>query len=90
MARTPNSGAISRYRPIALSNFFFEVITKVVYSKKKKRNQSVDRSLGDLMDRIISPQQTVFIRGPHIHDCIAMVSKVLIFLTGRILEGIQV
>lgn len=88
MARTPNSGAISRYRPIALSNFFFEVITEVVYSKKKKRNQSVDRSLGDLMDRIISPQQTVFIRGPHIHDCIAMVSKVLIFLTGRILEGI--
>lgn len=55
---------IEDFRPIALANFQFKVITKVL----------ADR-LAAIASRIISPQQRGFVRGRHIQDCICIASE---------------
>lgn len=60
--KTDDAVTISHYHPIALANFF-KIITKLLGNR-----------LGSIMERIISPHQTAFIHGRHIHDSISLVS----------------
>ena len=59
-----SSATLDKFRPIALGNFLFKIITRIL----------ADR-LNPIASRIISPQQFGFIRGRRIHDCIAIASE---------------
>ncbi|KAK2638051.1 hypothetical protein Ddye_025846 [Dipteronia dyeriana] len=61
---TLNALLVEQFRPIALGNFLFKVITKII----------VDR-LTKICSRIISSNQSGFIRGRQIGDCIVGASK---------------
>ncbi|CAL0324296.1 unnamed protein product [Lupinus luteus] len=60
----PGADGIEDFRPIALANFQFKIITKVL----------ADR-LASIAPSIISPQQRGFIKGRSIHDCICIASE---------------
>ncbi|KAK0585801.1 hypothetical protein LWI29_034129 [Acer saccharum] len=62
--KIPNALLIDQFRPIALGNFLFKVITKII----------ADR-LAEICSHIISHNQFGFIRGHQIGDCIAGASK---------------
>lgn len=57
---------IENFRPIALANFQFKIISKVL----------ADR-LAKIAQKIISPQQRGFIKGRHISDCICTSSEAI-------------
>ncbi|CAL0322191.1 unnamed protein product [Lupinus luteus] len=60
----PGADRIEDFRPIALANFQFKIITKVL----------ADR-LASIAPSIISPHQRGFIKGRSIHDCICIASE---------------
>lgn len=62
--KVDGANIISQFRPIALGNFLFKIIPKIM----------VD-ILGVIASRIISPQQTAFLKGRRIFECIALVSE---------------
>ncbi|PNX55219.1 hypothetical protein L195_g048846, partial [Trifolium pratense] len=68
---------IEDYRPIALANFQFKIITKVLSDR-----------LSRIAPKIISPQQRGFIQGRHITDCIFSASEA-INLLGKKTYGVQ-
>ncbi|KAJ4710362.1 RNA-directed DNA polymerase (Reverse transcriptase) [Melia azedarach] len=68
--------SITQFRPIALANFIFKIILKIM----------ADRLKG-VVERIISPQQHAFIRGRSISDAIALVSENFQLLNRRIKGG---
>ncbi|KAL6130669.1 hypothetical protein ACLB2K_069048 [Fragaria x ananassa] len=55
---------ITQFRPIALANFLFKIIPKILASR-----------LSPIVARIISPEQGAFIPGRRITSCIGTVSK---------------
>lgn len=57
--KSPNADSLDQFRPIALANFKFKIITKVL----------ADR-LANILPTIISKEQRGFIRGRNIKDCI--------------------
>ncbi|KAK3229338.1 hypothetical protein Dsin_001219 [Dipteronia sinensis] len=61
---TPNAILVDQFRSIALGNFLFKVITKII----------ADR-LAEICSHIISPNQFGFIRGRQIGDCIVGASE---------------
>lgn len=64
--KAPNAERIVDYRPIALANFQFKVITKVI----------ADR-LAIIAPKVISIQQRGFIKGRQISDCICTTSEAI-------------
>ncbi|PRQ42072.1 putative RNA-directed DNA polymerase [Rosa chinensis] len=62
--KVPNAQLITQFRPIALANFLFKIIPKILASR-----------LGSIATRIISPQQSAFLPGRRINHCIGMVSE---------------
>ncbi|XP_019435946.1 PREDICTED: uncharacterized protein LOC109342412 [Lupinus angustifolius] len=64
--KTHGADRIEDYRPIALANFQFKIITKVL----------ADR-LADIAPRIISNQQRGFIKERQIKDCICLTSEAI-------------
>ncbi|XP_024156001.1 uncharacterized protein LOC112163982 [Rosa chinensis] len=68
--------SISDYRPIALANFFFMVITKILANR-----------LGLVASRIVSPNQSAFIRGPKILQLNLILPRPLILLIGASFYG---
>lgn len=72
------SGAdtIENYRPIALADFQFKIITKVL----------ADR-LPTIAPKIISKNQRDFIRERHIHDCVYIASEAANILDKKIFGG---
>ncbi|KAL6220268.1 hypothetical protein ACLB2K_008024 [Fragaria x ananassa] len=66
---------VSQFRPIALANFLFKIIPKILATR-----------LGPIASRIISPQQTVFLNGHRITESIGMSQKALIDCAKQILE----
>lgn len=52
------------FRPIALANFLFKIISKTLASR-----------LGSVVTKIISPNQFCFISGRSIHDCVVLGSE---------------
>lgn len=64
MPKEPNAASIENYRPIALANFKFKIISKVL----------ADR-LASILPVIISKEQRGFVKGRNIRDCIALTSE---------------
>lgn len=67
---------VENFRPIALANFQFKIITKVL----------ADR-LANLVPKIISEHQRGFIKGRSIGDCISVVSEAINLLDNRAFGG---
>lgn len=72
----PGAEKIEDYRPIALANFQFKVITKVI----------ADR-LAKVAPKIISEQQRGFIKGRDIADCICITSEAINMLDYKTFGG---
>lgn len=67
---------IEHFMPIALTNFQFKIITKVI----------VDR-LSSIAPKIISEQQRGFIKGRQIKDCICIASEAINMLDKKVFGG---
>jgi len=74
--KSPNADTIDQYRPIALANFKFKIITKVL----------ADR-LANILPNIISTEQRGFVKGRNIRDCIALTSEAVNLLDKRSFGG---
>lgn len=72
----PEADTIENYRPIALANFQFKIITKVL----------ADR-LAFVAPTIISENQRGFIHGSNIADCICITSEAINLLDKKIFGG---
>ncbi|CAL0324041.1 unnamed protein product [Lupinus luteus] len=72
----PAADRIEDFRPIALANFQFKIITKVI----------ADR-LAIIAPKIISTQQRGFIKGRQIHDCICIASEAVNLLDHKTFGG---
>ncbi|XP_024190656.1 uncharacterized protein LOC112194671 [Rosa chinensis] len=64
LPKVEGANLISQFRPIALVYFLFKIIPKIL----------ADR-LGPIASRIISPNQSAFLPGRRISDCIGLVSE---------------
>jgi len=64
--KTPNADTVSQYRPIALANFKYKIISKILAGR-----------VASIMPSIISPQQKGFIQGRQIKDCICLASEAI-------------
>ena len=74
--KVPGADKLDNFRPIALANFQFKIITKIL----------ADR-LGLIAAKIISPNQRGFIPGRHIHDCIMTASEAVNLLHKKAYGG---
>ena len=74
--KTSNADTIGDFRPIALANFKFKVISKIL----------ADR-LAVLMPHIISKEQRGFIKGRNIKDCIFLASEAINLLEKKAFGG---
>lgn len=70
--KTSNATSVDQYRPIALANFKFKIITKIL----------ADR-LSQIMPALISKEQRGFIKGRNIKDCIVLTSEAINVLDRR-------
>ncbi|KAM2736700.1 hypothetical protein PS2_024364 [Malus domestica] len=73
--KAQDTDSISQFRPIAMTNFMFKVITKIL----------ADR-LAPIAAQIIFPNQFAFLKGRHISDCIHLASE-CINLLDNICDG---
>jgi len=71
-----NADTIEQYRPIALANFKFKIISKIL----------ADR-LATILPNIISKEQRGFIRGRNIKDCIALTFEAINILDKKCFGG---
>ncbi|MCI16088.1 RNA-directed DNA polymerase (Reverse transcriptase), partial [Trifolium medium] len=64
--KSPDADAINHFRPIALANFKFKIISKILASR-----------LARVAPTIISSNQRGFIPGRQISDCICLTSEAI-------------
>jgi hypothetical protein len=64
--KIPGAGSMADYHPIALANFQFKIVTKIL----------ADR-MAVITSRIISMEQRGFIRDRNISDCVILASKAI-------------
>lgn len=64
LPKIPNASSIDQYRPIAMANFKFKIISKVIAVR-----------LAPIMPTIISDQQMGFIHQRSIKDCLCIASE---------------
>ena len=74
--KVDGAAPIAQYQPITVANFLFKIIPKIL----------VDR-LSSIAICIISPQQTTFLKGKHISDCIGLVSEGFNFMDKKAFGG---
>jgi len=74
--KVENVDTVNHYRPIALANFKFKIITKIL----------ADR-LAPIMSTIVSEEQRGFIRGRNIRDCICTISEAINLFQSRSFGG---
>jgi len=74
--KTDNADTVEQFRPIALSNFKFKIVTKIL----------ADRMV-PIMKSIISDEQRGFIQGRNIRDCICTTSEAINLLHNRYFGG---
>ncbi|GAU48962.1 hypothetical protein TSUD_406700 [Trifolium subterraneum] len=72
LPKTSNATSIDQYRPIAMTNFKFKVISKII----------ADR-LAKVMPTIISEEQMGFIHDMNIKDCLCIASEVVNLLHNK-------
>ena len=76
ITKTSNADSIDQYRLIALANFKFKIISKIL----------ADR-LSVILPNLISKEQRGFIRGRNIRDCIALASEAVNLLDNKSFGG---
>ncbi|MCH96418.1 RNA-directed DNA polymerase (Reverse transcriptase) [Trifolium medium] len=74
--KSSNADSIDQFRPIALANFKFKIISKVL----------ADR-LATIMPNIISKEQRGFIEGRNIRDCVCLTSEAINLLHKKAFGG---
>lgn len=62
--KVPGADTVSQLRPVALANFVFKIITKILANR-----------VGPIASRIISQNQNAFIKGRSITDSIILTSE---------------
>jgi len=67
---------VKDFRPIAVANFRFTIISKIVANK-----------LTSIAARIVSPNQNGFIKGRHNKYCIGITSEAINMLSKKIPDG---
>lgn len=72
----PGADKLDNYRPIALANFKFKIICKVL----------ADR-LAAIAPKVVSGNQRGFIKGRHIQDCVCITSEIINLLEKRSFGG---
>lgn len=70
--KNKNAYFLNEFQPIALANFMFKIITKIITDK-----------LASLMLHLISWEQCGFIRGRNIKDCICLTSEAINLLDSK-------
>jgi hypothetical protein len=76
LPKIPNADTIDQYRPIAMANFKFKIISKVI----------ADR-LAQIMPSIISKEQRGFVHGRNIKDCLCLASEAANLLHSKVFGG---
>ncbi|PNX82112.1 ribonuclease H, partial [Trifolium pratense] len=74
--KTDSADSIDKYRPIAIANFKFKIISKVL----------ADR-LAQILPSIVSKEQRGFIQGRNIKDCICIASEAINLLHNKTFGG---
>ena len=74
--KNPNADIIDQYRPTALANFKFKIISNVI----------ADR-IANILPTVIFAEQRGFIKGRNIKDCIALASEAINVLDKRSFGG---
>ncbi|KAL6144809.1 hypothetical protein ACLB2K_055499 [Fragaria x ananassa] len=74
--KVEHADCIKNFRPIALANFIFKIIPKIISLR-----------LTEIASRIISPQQHAFVKGRNISDCIMTTSECFNLLDNKCYEG---
>jgi len=74
--KSPDADSIDNYRPIALANFKFKIISKIL----------ADR-LAKILPNIISKEQRGFIKGRNIKACISLTSEAINLLDKKCFGG---
>jgi hypothetical protein len=75
--KIPSANSIDQFRLIAMANFKFKIISKVL----------ADR-LAQILPSIISKEQRGFVNGRNIKDCVCLASKAVNFCLRKLLEEI--
>ncbi|XP_058742332.1 uncharacterized protein LOC131614798 [Vicia villosa] len=70
--KVSGANSLDQFRPIAVSNFKFKIISKII----------ADR-LAAIMSSLVSTEQRGFIHGRHIHDCIGLASEAFNMLDSK-------
>jgi hypothetical protein len=76
LPKTPDASSIDQYRPIAMANFKFKIISKIL----------ADR-LASIMPTIVSEEQKGFIHGMDIKDCLCIASEAANLLHNKSFGG---
>jgi hypothetical protein len=76
LPKTPEASSIDHYRPIAMANFKFKIISKVI----------ADR-LASILPNLISKEQHGFIHGRDIKDCLCIASEAANLLHNKSFGG---
>jgi hypothetical protein len=76
LPKFPEAASIDQYRPIAMANFKFKIISKIL----------ADR-LASIMPTIISEEQKGFIHGRDIRDCLCIAYEAANFLHNKSFGG---
>ncbi|PNX71458.1 ribonuclease H, partial [Trifolium pratense] len=76
LPKTPDASSIDQYRPIAMANFKFKVITKII----------ADR-LASIMPSIVSEEQRGFIHDRNIKECLCIASEAANLLHNKSFGG---
>jgi hypothetical protein len=74
--KVPGAASMAEFRPIALANFQFKIVTKILANR-----------LAIICMRIISPQQRGFVRDRHISDCVIIASEAINLLSKKKFGG---
>lgn len=74
--KTRDGTTIDKFQPIALTNFKFKIITKILADK-----------IASVMPHLISKEKKGFIKGRNIHDWFVFLLKTLIYLIKKPFEG---
>jgi hypothetical protein len=76
LPKVPNASSIDQYRPIAMANFKFKIISKII----------ADR-LAQILPSIISEEQRGFIHNRNIKDCLCIASEATNLLHNKSFGG---